>query len=277
MTSSDRGPSSAPRRSRPLIRRLPPEVLLFGLAGAAFASVPVIGLVADVPFRTLGSTLRSDFVRDALRVSLVVSVIATVAVVILGTPLAWLMSELTGRTRRVVRAMVLLPMVLPPVVGGTALLSTLGRGGLIGRYLDAWFGVTLPFSVAGAVIAAAFVALPFYVVTVEAAIRQNNETWAEAAATLGSGPRRTFTRITLPMIAPSLSAGAALAWARALGEFGATITFNGSLGGRTQTLPLATYEAIAGGQSGEALTLSLVLLAVSLAVLLSLRDQWFRP
>jgi len=255
-------------------RRPPVEVLVLGGLGLGLAGLPMLGLLIDVPWSRITSVVQSTIVTDALRVSAVVSIAAMVVVVVLGTPLAWIISQMQDRARRVVRAIVLLPMVLPPVVGGTALLATLGRQSLLGGWLHAAFGITLPFTTAGAVIAASFVSMPFFVVTVEAAIRQSDADFAEAAATLGAGQRRVFSQITLPLIAPAIGAGAALAWARALGEFGATITFNGSLGGRTQTLPLATYESIASGAQDEALVLSFVLLSISLVVLLTLRDRW---
>ena len=172
------------------------------------------------------------------------------------------------------RALVLLPMVLPPVVGGIALLFALGRRGLVGEWLDEFFGITLPFTTAGAIVAASFVALPFFVITVEAALRQTDVRLEEAAATLGASRWYTFRRVTVPAITPALIAGTALAWARALGEFGATITFAGNLQGRTQTLPLATFLSLESGRPEEALALSLVLLVVSLAVLISMRDRW---
>jgi molybdate transport system permease protein len=168
---------------------------------------------------------------------------------------------------------VTLPLVLPPVVGGVALLLALGRRGIVGQYLDAWFGITLPFTTTGVVIAEAFVAMPFLVVTVEGALRSADLGLEEAAATLGSGPFPTFRRVTLPLIAPSLLAGGVLSWARALGEFGATITFAGNFPGRTQTMPLAVYLAFERDPEA-AVALSLVLLFVSIAVLVLMRDRW---
>jgi molybdate transport system permease protein len=164
-------------------------------------------------------------------------------------------------------------MVLPPVVAGVALFYALGRRGLVGQYLDRWFGITLPFSTAGVVVAQTFVAMPFLVLTVEAAFHQQDTRFEEAARTLGGSRWYVFWRVTLPAIRPGLVAGAVLAWARALGEFGATITFAGNFPGRTQTMPLAIYLANEIDPD-EAIVLSLVLIAVSFAVLVMLRDRY---
>ena len=175
-----------------------------------------------------------------------------------------------------IRGLVTLPLVLPPVVGGIALQAALGRTTPIGTLLD-HFGIVLPFSTAGAAIAEAFVGFPFLVITLEAGLRQRDEHFEEVAATLGARPWRRFWRVTIPLAAPSIAAGAALCWARALGEFGATITFAGSFPGTTETLPIAAYSSSTcegSGQVGEAITLSLLLLAISVLVLVVLRDRW---
>jgi molybdate transport system permease protein len=172
-----------------------------------------------------------------------------------------------------VRALVTVPLVLPPVVGGLALLLAFGRNGLAGRYLDSWFGITLPFSTLGVVVAETFVAMPFLVVTVEGALRSADRELEEAAATLGAGRLTVFARITLPLVAPSLLAGSVLCWARALGEFGATITFAGNYPGTTQTMPLAVYNALETDPQ-SAVALSLVLLLVAAGVLALLRNRW---
>jgi molybdate transport system permease protein len=164
-------------------------------------------------------------------------------------------------------------MVLPPVIGGIGLLAALGRRGLVGRYLDDWFGITLPFTTAGAVIAATFVSMPFFVIPVEAGLRSVDQRLEEAARTLRGSRWRVFTQVTLPLIRPSLAAGSVLAGARALGEFGATVTFAGSFPGRTQTVPLAAYLALEA-DPGVAIVLSLVLVVISVAVLAGLRDRW---
>jgi molybdate transport system permease protein len=191
-------------------------------------------------------------------------------------PLAWLLARADFPGRGLLRALVTLPLVLPPVVGGVALLLALGRGGVAGRWLDAWFGVTLPFTTAGVVVAETFVALPFLVISVEGTLRAADPRYEEAAATLGASRFTAFRRVTLPLIAPGVAAGAVLAWARALGEFGATITFAGNFPGRTQTMPLAVYLALQNDPAA-AIALSLVLLAVSVAVLAGLRDRWVAP
>jgi molybdate transport system permease protein len=192
---------------------------------------------------------------------------------VLGVPLAWVLARVAFRGRSVVRALVLLPMVLPPVVGGTALLFAFGRRGLVGQYLGWIPGFPAPFSTGAVVLAEAFVAMPFLVITAEAGLRQMDRRYEDAAATLGAGPWRRFWSVTVPLIAPSVAAGAALCWARALGEFGATITFAGNLPGRTQTMPTAIYVLLES-RPEDAIAVSVVLLAVSLAVLVVLRDRW---
>ena len=238
-----------------------------------FLLVPLIGLLARAPWRGLPQLLAEPEIREALRLSLLCATLATGISLLVGVPLAWVLARSTLPGISLLRALVTLPLVLPPVVGGVALLLTLGRTGLIGQYLDAWFGITLPFTTAGVVVAETFVAMPFLVVTVEGALRSSNRGLEEAAATLGSGPFATFRRVTLPLIGPSLLAGSVLCWARALGEFGATITFAGNFPGRTQTMPLAVYLALERDLDA-AIALSLVLLLVSIAVLALLRERW---
>lgn len=255
-------------------RRPPVVVLVLGAAAVVFVALPFVGLLQRTPWAELGSLLTSDRATEALRLSLITSIGATALSLVLGVPLAWLLARVEFPGRSLVRALVVLPMVLPPVVGGAALLFALGRRGLVGEWLDAELGILLPFSTAGVVVAATFVALPFLVITVEAAFRSLDQRYEDAAATLGAGRWTTFRRVTVPMVAPSLVAGAVLCWARALGEFGATITFAGNLQGRTQTLPLAVFVALEEDRDA-AIALSLVLVAVSLAVLVALRDRWF--
>jgi molybdate transport system permease protein len=170
------------------------------------------------------------------------------------------------RGRALLRALVLLPLVVPPVVGGVALLTAFGRRGLVGQWLDQWFDIRLPFTTWGAILAETFVAMPFLVITVDAALRGLDPRYEDAARTLGASRWTVMRRVTLPMIGPSVVAGAALTWARALGEFGATITFAGNFEGRTQTMPLAVYLALETDPEA-AITLSLVLLTISIAVL----------
>jgi molybdate transport system permease protein len=248
-------------------------VVAVAAAAVLLLALPVLALVQRAPWSELTSLLTRREVVDALGVSLVVSLLAAAIVLVLGTPLAWMLARVDLPLRRLVRALVLLPMVLPPTTGGTALLFALGRRGLFGQWLDRWFDLTLPFTTAGAVVAATFVALPFYVVTVEGALRTSGEDLEQVASTLGAGPVAVLRRITLPRLLPAMGAGLALAWARALGEFGATITFAGNLPGRTRTLPLATFQALESDPEA-AIALSLVLLTVSLAVLVPTRDRW---
>jgi molybdate transport system permease protein len=194
---------------------------------------------------------------------------------VLGVPLAWVLARTHARGTALLRALVLLPLVLPPVVGGVALLEALGRRGIVGRRLDDWFGVTLPFTTAGVIVAETFVAMPFLVISVEGALRSADHELEEAAATLGASRTTVFRRVTLPLVAPSVAAGAVLCWARALGEFGATITFAGNYPGTTQTMPLAVYNALESDPQ-SAVALSLVLLAVAVVVLAALRERWLR-
>ena len=255
-------------------RRPPLAILVPAGLGVALVVVPIMGLLQRAPWSSLVERLASDTVVEAIRVSLVVSTVAAVLSLLLGLPLAWILARHDGRMAGIVRAAVLVPMVLPPVVGGTALLFALGRRGLIGQWLDAWFGITLPFSTAGAIVAATFVALPFFVTTVEAALRQAGTELEEAAAVAGAEPVTRLLTVTIPASRDALLAGVALAWARALGEFGATITFAGNLAGRTRTLPLEIFLALESDPA-SAVAVSVLLLGVSLAVLLALRGRWF--
>jgi molybdate transport system permease protein len=264
------------RRRRAATPRTGVPLLLFVPAGLAvgFLAIPLLGLLEETAWRDLPEELATPLVLQALRLSLVCSLGAVAVSVVLGVPLAFLLARVEFPGRNLVRALTTLPMVFPPVVGGVALLLAFGRRGLVGRWLDQWFGITLPFTTAGAILAEAFVAMPFLVITCEAGLRAMDRRYEDAAATLGAGRWTTLRRITLPLVAPSLGAGIALSWARALGEFGATITFAGNLPGVTQTMPLAVYIALETDLEA-AIALSLVLLAVSLAVLVALRDRWF--
>lgn len=264
-----------PRRRRvpPGGRGVPLPLLLPALVGLAFLLLPLIALLVRAPWSTLPGQLSSTEVWQALRLSLVSATAATAVSLVLGVPLAWLLARVDFPGRGLVRALVTLPLVLPPVVGGVALLMALGRNGVVGRWLDTWFGITLPFTTAGVVVAEAFVAMPFLVISVEGTLRAADRRYEEAATTLGASRFTAFRRVTLPLIAPGVAAGAVLAWARALGEFGATITFAGNFPGRTQTMPLAVYLALQSDPAA-AISLSLVLLAVSIAVLAGLRDRW---
>ncbi|MEV0351703.1 ABC transporter permease [Nonomuraea sp. NPDC050680] len=241
--------------------------------GLVFLVLPLAGLLIRAPWPTLLRRLAEPQVLEALRLSLVCATIATAVCLLLGVPLAWLLARVSFPGRRLVRALVTVPLVLPPVVGGVALLLVLGRRGLVGQWLEATFGITLPFTTAGVIIAEAFVAMPFLVISVEGALRGADRRFEEAAATLGASRWIVFRRVTLPMVMPGVVAGAVLCWARALGEFGATITFAGNFPGTTRTMPLAVYLALET-EPEAAIVLSLVLLAVSVIILSSLRDRW---
>jgi molybdate transport system permease protein len=246
------------------------------LIALLFLLLPLVALFVRAPWRDLPAVLGHTQVLQALRLSLECASAATVLSLIVGVPLSWVLARVRRRGMGLVRALVTVPLVLPPVVGGVALLLAFGRVGLLGRALDSWTGITLPFTTYGVIVAETFVAMPFLVIAVEGALRASDLDLEEAAATLGASRMTTFWRVTLPAIAPSLLAGAVLCWARALGEFGATITFAGNFPGQTQTMPLAVYLALETDPDA-AIALSLVLLAVSVAVLLGLRDRWLRP
>jgi molybdate transport system permease protein len=254
---------------------VPLAVALLGAAGLAFVVLPLIGLLAEAPWSDVPERLSDPAIASALRLSLVCSLGALGLSLVLGVPLAWLLARAEFRGKALVRALVMLPLVLPPVVGGVALLLAFGRGGLLGPLLDR-IGVQLPFTTAGAILAEAFVALPFLVLAVEGALAGLDRRHEEVAATLGARPFHVFRTVTLPLIAPGLAAGAALAWARALGEFGATITFAGNLPGVTRTLPLEVYVTLFNDPEA-AVVLSLLLLAVSVGVLVALRHRWLLP
>lgn len=256
-------------------QRPPPWLAVLAVFGAAVFIIPLASLLVRAPWADLLSLLSGTFVLEALRVSLISSVAATAIASALGVPLAWLLARVDFRGRSVLRAFVLLPLVLPPVVGGAALLFAFGRRGLLGEPIADATGLVLPFSMSGVVLAATFVAMPFLVITVEGALRNLDPRFEAAAASLGASPSRVLGRVTLPMIAPSLAAGMALTWARAFGEFGATITFAGNLAGRTQTLPLAVFVALESNRDA-AIAISLVMVTISLTVLVALRQRWWR-
>jgi molybdate transport system permease protein len=267
--------SAARRRAerRTGSERLPAPALVIAVLAVGFFALPFVGLMWRAPWSSAWDVIRERAVRDALWLSIKCSVAATAVALFFGVPLAWLLARARFPGRSAVRALCTLSMVLPPVVGGVALFFSFGRRGLFGQYLDRWFGFRLPFTTWGVIVAQTFVAMPFLVLTVEAAVRQLDRRYEDAARTLGGSRWYVFRRVTLPAIRPALIAGAVLAWARALGEFGATITFAGNFPGRTQTMPLATYLALESNPP-EALILSLILIAISFGVLLGLRDRW---
>lgn len=253
--------------------RVPGPLLVPAALGVTFLVLPLVGLLVRTPWSELAGQLAEPAVGQALRLSLVSATFATALSLVLGVPLAWVLARSQARGRSVLRALVTVPLVLPPVVGGVALFLVLGRQGIVGSWLDDAFGITIPFTTTAVVIAQTFVAMPFLVISVEGALRAADTRFEDVAATLGAGRWTTFRRVTLPLVAPGVAAGAVLCWARALGEFGATITFAGNFPGTTQTMPLAVYLALQRDPDA-AIVLSVVLLAVSLATLLLLRDRW---
>lgn len=246
------------------------------VVGLGLFAIPLAGLLQQVDWVELGHDLSAPGATEALRLSLVTSVAATVLAVVLGIPLAWVLARTEVPGRSLLRGLILLPMVLPPVVGGVALLSAFSLRSPLGGWLNDVLGIQLTFSRGGVILAETFVALPFLVLTLEAGLRSVDARYEQVAAGLGASSATIFRRVTLPLIAPSLVAGAVLAWARALGEFGATITFAGNVEGRTRTLPLAIYLDLLAGpdQRDSALAMSLVLLGVCFVVLVALRDRW---
>lgn len=252
----------------------PAWAIALSAVAVAFFGLPLIALASRAPWSRTLSILTSEVALDALRLSLVCSAWATMLSIALGIPLAWLLARTRFPGRSAVLALCTVSMVLPPVVGGVALLFALGRRGLVGRHLWEWFGVQIPFSTVAVVLAQTFVAMPFLVVTVESALSRRDRDDEDAARTLGSSAWRTFREVTLPAIRPAVTAGIVLAWARALGEFGATVTFAGSLPGVTRTMPLTVYTALESDPEA-AITYSLLMVVVSFAVILGLRDRWW--
>jgi molybdate transport system permease protein len=252
----------------------PPAVLLLpaGVATAVLL-VPLAAMVAATDLTGLPAQLRSAPLQEALRLSMLTSTAAALICLVLALPLAWVLARLEFRGRGVLRALVTVPLVLPPVVAGVALRAAFGRDGLVGEPLYDLTGLSLPYTTSGVVLAHVFVALPFVVLSIEGALRSTDPAYDRAAATLGASPWTTFRRVTVPLALPGILAGLVLGWARALGEFGATITFNGNYPGSTQTMPNLIYLARQTDQDA-ALALSLVMLLVSVGVLLLLRDRW---
>lgn len=246
---------------------------LLGLLCVAFLALPVAGLLARAPWSGLTERLTRPGVADALWLSALCATASTLVALLLGVPLAWLLAHQSLPGKSLLRAIVLVPLLLPPIVDGVGLLAALGRRGLVGQWLYGTFNVRLPFSTAGVVVAVSYVALPFVVVTVEGALRSVNPRLGQVAATLGASPMVAARTVSLPMVLPSLTAGAVLAWARSMGEFGATVTFAGNLPGRTQTLPLATFLAMETDLD-QAILLSLLLLTPTLGILLVARGRW---
>ena len=253
-------------------RRLPVGVVVLAALGAAFVLLPIAGLLDRAPWDQAAELLSSDIAVDGLRVSLLVSFGAAAISILVGVPLGLLLGRTSFPGIALVRALALLPLVLPPVVAGIGLLTAFGRRGLLGGPARA-IGLELPFTTAGAAVAAAFVSFPFVVLAVEAGLRSLDTRLEDAAASLGGSRWYVLRRVTLPMLAPQLVAGTVLAWARALGEFGATITFAGNFRGETQTMPLAVFEALQS-DPGAATLLSLGLVVASLGLLIALRGRF---
>ncbi|MBO3093315.1 molybdate ABC transporter permease subunit [Cellulomonas dongxiuzhuiae] len=261
--------------SAPRLARSPGGAVLVALAvvGTAVLVLPLVALLLATPWTALPTLVADAQVLQALRLSLLTAGCATLAALVLGVPLAWVLAHDDLRGAWLLRSLVTVPLVLPPVVGGVALLLLLGRRGLLGGTLDTWFGVTVPFTSVAVVLAQLFVSLPFLVLSVEGALRGADRRRALAAQTLGASPAYVLRRVTLPAVAPGVAAGAALCFTRALGEFGATVTFAGSFPGTTRTMPLAVYLAMDAAPE-QAVAMSVLLLLLSVAVLLALRGRW---
>jgi molybdate transport system permease protein len=251
---------------------IPRTVQVIAAIGVAAVALPLVALAARAPWSDI-ALLGEPGARTALLVSAEVSLAAAAVAFVLGVPVALVLARASFPGRSIIRGIALLPLVLPPVVAGVGLLAAFGRLGLLGRGLAA-IGIRLPFTTAGAVLASAFVATPLLILTVEAGVRALDPHAEEAAETLGASRWYVLRRVTLPAIAPQIAAGIVVAWARALGEFGATITFAGNVRGRTQTLPLAVFEAMQT-DPGAAILMSLMLVALSLIALIALRGRFF--
>jgi len=271
--SSTRSPPRYTPPMPPPGRPAPALARAAALVAVAFLVLPLVGLAARAPWGRAGDVLRAPATLDAFRLSLVVSTTATAFSFVFGFPLGWWLARGGGRAMAVVRPVVLLPLVLPPVVGGVGLLAALGRRGIVGAWL-ARLGIHLPFTTTGAILAATFVSLPLVALAVEGGFRALDPRFEDAAAAMGASRGYTLRRVTLPLLGAQVAAGLALGWARALGEFGATITFAGNLQGRTQTLPLAVYELLQTDPDA-AIVVSLILVVVAAAVLIILHRRLF--
>lgn len=258
---------------RPALGRTPLPLAAAAAVALVVLLVPVASLLIRAPWSDLLDHLGSAAVLEALRLSLVSATLAAALSLVLGVPLAWMLARVSFRGRPLVRALVTVPLVLPPVVGGIALLMAFGRRGVVGEPAYEVFGLTIPFTMTAVVLAQTFVALPFLVISVEGALRSADVRYDEVAATLGASRWTTFRTVTLPMTLPGVVSGLVLAWSRALGEFGATITFAGNFPGTTRTMPLAIYTA-RQAEPETALVLSVILLGISVAVLVALRERW---
>ncbi len=268
MTSRGSGQRPAAAAAIPRTLYIPATI------GVGLLVLPILALLDKIDWSTLPAAITSRIALEALRLSLLTGVASTVACLILGVPMALVLARHSGQWTRILRALVTLPLVLPPMVGGIALLFLLGRQGRIGSHLLA-LGIRIPFTTLAVVIAQTFVALPFLVLSLEGALRTAGTRYETVAATLGAGRWTVFRRITLPLVAPGLLAGTVLCFARALGEFGATALFAGNAVGVTQTVPLAIYSAFNSSLADQqvAIALSLLLIVVAGIILMVLRPR----
>jgi molybdate transport system permease protein len=255
---------------------MPAGFVVLAALGVALVALPLLGLLIRTPWSRVGEILTSETARTALRLSLVVATTAAAISFVLGFPLAWAFARRSFRGKTFLRALIVLPLVMPPVVAGVGLLAAFGRrSGLVGSWLYEWFGIQLTFTTGAAVLAATFVSFPLAVLALEAGLRGLDVRLEDAASTLGASRWYVVRRITLPLMGPQIAAALVLSWARALGEFGATITFAGNLQGRTQTLPLAVFERLQTDPEA-AFAISMLLIAVAFAVILALRGRFLR-
>jgi molybdate transport system permease protein len=247
------------------------SLMAIAIFAVAVIAIPIIGLFVRVPWTRMGELWSNDTATSALVITLQTSLLATAFCILLGVPLAWAMSNTSEKARAIMRAIVTVPVVLPPVVGGIALLSAVGRKGVFAGFLSS-VGISLPFTQTAVVLSQLFVAMPFLVLAVESQFRTMDRGVIDAARVMGFGPFRTFIQVVLPMTKSSVIAGAILAWARAVGEFGASITFAGSMKAKTQTLPMAVYELLERDWE-LAMGLSVVMVLFAVAIIFGLRSQ----
>ena len=272
-SGTDAAPKRRPDTKHQVAPPVPRWLFVPAVLGFLLLLMPLVALLVRADWAAFPSAITSEASRQALWLSIRCGIIAVIICLVLGVPLALVMARNEGGWVRLVRALCTLPLVLPPLVGGIALLFLLGRNGLLGRYLDLWFGIRIPFTTAAVVIAQSFVALPFLVVSVEGALRTAGTRYDVVASTLGAGRWTVFRRVTLPLVGPGLLSGTVLCFARALGEFGATALFAGNAPGVTRTMPLAIYTLFNGGGAGQdaAIAMSLLLVLVAVVFLLLIR------
>lgn len=252
--------------------RAPVAVLVAGVIGVLAMTVPIVGLAVRAPWPRLPMIATSPATLGALGLSLLTSTVATAVAVVLGLPLAQLLARPGWRPAGVVRALITVPLVLPPVVAGVALFAALGRTGVIGGPIHTLTGLALPFTTPAVVVAQLFVAMPFLVLSVEGALRSTDQRFGDAARTLGARPWQVWWLVVLPLVRPAIVSGAVLAWARAFGEFGATITFAGNFPGTTQTLPLQVYADLQTDPE-RAIGVAMIMFAVTVLILVLVRQR----